>query len=283
MAGMGNEQTAIVTGANSGIGLETARGLARAGFRTLLLCRNAERAAAAKADIDGTVRHGHTEVVLADLGSQASIREAVADLEDRIDGLDLLVNNAGISLRSRTETDEGIDTMLAVNHLGPFLLTNLLLPKLEAAPAARIVNVASDAHKFGWLDLDDLQATRGYGPLGMARYGETKLMNILFTRELARRLAGTEITANSLHPGAVRTNLGDPPAIVRAVVGLFFLSPEKGARTSLAAALEPEFAEVNGSYLVKEKPADGHLAKRATDDEAAAELWRRSAELTGLD
>lgn len=279
---MGSERTAIVTGANSGIGLETARGVARAGYRTILLCRNADRAAAAKADIDGSVRDAVTEIVLADLGSQAEVRRAVAELDDRIDHLDLLVNNAAVTIRRRTETDEGVDTMLAVNHLGPFLLTNLLLPKLEAAPAARVVTVASDAHKWGRIDFDDVQATRGYGLLGMSRYGETKLMNILFTRELARRLEDTSITANCLHPGAVRTNLGDPPAIVRAVVGLFFLSPEQGAKTSLAAALDPDHADVNGSYFVKEQPADDKLAKRAKDDAVAGELWRRSAALVGL-
>ena len=279
---MGSERTAIITGANSGIGLETARGIAKAGYRTILWCRDADRATAAKAEIDGSVPGANTEVVLGDLGRQVAVRRAVREVEERIDHLDLLVNNAAITIRKRTETDEGLDTMLAVNHLGPFLLTNLLLPLLEAAPSARVVTVASDAHKFGRLDLDDLQATRGYGPFGMPRYGETKLMNILFTRELARRLSGTEITANCLHPGAVRTNLGDPPAIVRAVVGLLFLSPEKGAATSLAAALDPEFADVSGSYFVKERPADDRLASRATDDEAAAALWDRSAELVGL-
>lgn len=279
---MGSERTAIVTGANSGIGLETARGLAKAGYRTILWCRDAERATAAKAEIDGSVPGADTEIVLADLGSQAAVRHGVDEVADRIDHLDLLVNNAAVTIRTRTETDDGLDTMLAVNHLGPFLLTNLLLPMLEAAPSARIVTVASDAHKFGRLDLDDLQATRGYGFFGMPRYGETKLMNILFTRELARRLADTEITANCLHPGAVRTNLGDPPAIVRAFVGLFFLSPEKGAATSLAAALDPAFAEISGSYFVKARPADDRLARRAKDDEAAAALWSRSAELVGL-
>ena len=169
--------------------------------------------------------------------------------------------------------------MLAVNHLGPFLLTNLLLPLLEAAPPARIVNVASDAHKFGRLDLDDLQATRGYGFLGFPRYGETKLMNILFTRELARRLAGTTVTANAVHPGAVRTNLGQPARRSSGpLVGLFFLSAEEGARTSLAAATDPSFADVNGSYFVKEKPADDKLTKGARDDRAAARLWKLSAE-----
>ena len=279
---MGRQRTAVVTGANSGIGLETARELARVGYRTLLLCRNAERAAAAKADIDGSVRGADTEIVLADLGSQAQVRAAAAGIAERLDALDLLVNNAGVTLRKREETDEGIDAMLAINHLGPFLLTNLVLPLLHAAPSARIVNVASDAHKFGTVDLDDLQATGGYGLLGMPRYGDTKLMNIHFTRELARRLEGTEVTANSVHPGAVRTNLGDPPAVVRAVVGLFFQSPEKGARTSLAAALDPEYAEVSGSYFANGKPDDGRLAKRALDDEVARELWDRSAELVGL-
>lgn len=277
------QRTAVVTGANSGIGLETARALAKEGFRTLLLCRNADRAAAAKADIDGSVRDAETEIVLADLGSQAQVRRAAAEITERVDSLDLLVNNAGITIRKREETDEGIDAMLAINHLGPFLLTNLLLPLLHAAPSARIVNLASDAHKFGKVDLDDLQATDGYGLLGMPRYGDTKLMNIHFTRELARRLEGTSVTANCVHPGAVRTNLGDPPAIVRAVVGLFFQSPEKGARTSLAAALDPQYASVNGSYFANRKPADGRLSKRATDDDVARALWDRSAELVGLD
>lgn len=280
---MGSDKTAVVTGANSGIGLETARGIAKAGYRTLLLCRDAGRAAAAKADIDGTVRDGHTEIVLCDLGLQADIRRAVGEIEERTDRIDVLVNNAGITLRSREETSEGIDRMLAVNHLGPFLLTNLLLPLLKQAPSARVVNVSSDAHKFTRLDLDDLQATRGYGLFGFPRYCETKLMNVLFTRELARRLAGTSVTANSLHPGAVRTNLGDPPAVIRAVTGLLFLSPEKGARTSLAAALDPAYADVNGSYFVKEKPADDRLARWAKRDDDAHRLWELSAELVGLD
>ncbi|MDE0805206.1 MAG: SDR family oxidoreductase, partial [Acidimicrobiales bacterium] len=275
--------TAVVTGANSGIGLETARELARAGYRTMLLCRSPERAAAAKADIDGSARGADTEIVLADLGSQAQVRRAAGDIAARVDALDLLVNNAGITIRSREETDEGIDAMLAINHLGPFLLTNLLLPLLHAAPSARIVNLASDAHKWGKVHLDDLQAAGGYGLLGMQRYADTKLMNIHFTRELARRLEGTEVTTNCVHPGAVRTNLGDPPAIVRAVVGLFFQSPERGARTSLAAALDPEYAETNGSYFANGKPADGRLAKRAVDDDVARELWERSTELVGLD
>ncbi len=140
--------------------------------------------------------------------------------------------------------------MLAVNHLGPFLLTDLLLPLLRRAVPSRIVTVASEAHKFGrGLDLDDIQANRGYGFMGFPRYGETKLMNILFTRELARRIDGTLVTANCLHPGAVRTNLGNPPKPVSWLIGKVFLSPEEGAATSLAVATADEFSSVNGTVL----------------------------------
>jgi retinol dehydrogenase-12 len=280
---MPTERTAIVTGANSGIGLETARGLARQGFRTLLLCRDEGRAAEAKADIDRSVDGARTEVVLCDLGLQADIRRTAAELRDRLDRLDVLVNNAGATIRSRAETAEGVDVMLAVNHLGPFLLTHELLPLLHAAPSARIVNVASDAHKIGTVRLDDLQAERGYGLLGFPRYADTKLMNILFTRELARRLEGTSVTANVLHPGAVSTNLGRPPAPIRAVFGLFALSATDGAATSLAAATDPAFASVNGSYFVKSRPADHKLAARAKDDDLAKRLWAASAELVGIE
>jgi NAD(P)-dependent dehydrogenase (short-subunit alcohol dehydrogenase family) len=253
------------------------------GYRTLLLCRDRERAEQAKADIDASVPDAATEIVVCDLSLQSDIRRAVTDIESRTDTLDLLVNNAGVTLRSRTETDEGIDTMLAVNHLGPFLLTHLLLPRMEEAPSARIVNVSSEAHKLAKLDLDDLQATRGYGLLGFPRYCETKLMNILFTRELARHLFHTEITANALHPGAVRTNLGSPPKFAQPFLNLFFMNAEKGAKTSLAAATDPLYADVTGSYFVKEKPADDQLSKAARNDKAAARLWKLSADLVGVD
>src|SRR3954452_20071290 len=146
-------KTAVVTGASSGIGLETARGLARQGYRTVLLCRSAERAAAAKADIDGSVPGAETEIVLADLGLQADVRGAAAEIMNRLDRLDVLVNNAGITIRSREKTEEGHDVMLAVNHLGPFLLTNLLLPLLEGSAPSRVVTIASDAYRIGRLHL----------------------------------------------------------------------------------------------------------------------------------
>jgi NAD(P)-dependent dehydrogenase (short-subunit alcohol dehydrogenase family) len=279
---MVEQRTGIVTGANSGIGLETARGLAAAGLRTVLLCRNPERAEAARADIGSTHPDAELHVVLCDLGLQADVRRAAAEVQQRFDRLDVLVNNAGVTLRKKEVTSEGIDAMLATNHLGPFLLTNLLLPLLERSAPSRVVNLASDAHKLGKLHIDDLQCDRrSYGPLGMRRYGETKTMNILFTRELARRLEGTGVTANAVHPGGVRTNLGNPPKPVIAVVGLFLKTPEVGARTSLACALEPAFATTTGGYFTKSRPADDRLNAQAQDDALAKELWDRSAELVG--
>src|SRR5687767_12721515 len=226
-------RTAVVTGANSGIGLETARSLAERGFHVVLLCRSAERAQAAKADIDASVPGASTEIVIADIGLQSDVRRAAKEIEQSIDRLDLLVNNAGIQLRKLTRTPEGHDMLLAVNHLGPFLLTNLLLPMLKSSSPARIVNVASEAHKMGRLRLETLDRPRGYGLIGMPGYGATKLMNILFTRELARRLEGSGVTANSVHPGTVNTNLGDPPKAIKMLLGPFFRTAVQGASTSL--------------------------------------------------
>ena len=277
-----NRRTAVVTGANAGIGLETARGLAARGYHVVLLCRNPDRAEAGKADIERTVPGASPEIVLGDLGLQADVRRAAKEIEQSVDHLDLLVNNAGIQLRKLTRTGEGHDMLLAVNHLGPFLLTNLLLPLLEASAPARIVNVASDAHRMGKLRLDALDRPRGYGIIGMPGYGETKLMNILFTRELARRVEETGVTVNSVHPGTVNTNLGNPPKALKAVLRPFFRSAEDGAKTSLFVATDPSLDGVTGHYFANSKIADDKLSKQARDDELAGELWRRSELLVGL-
>ena len=276
-------RTAVVTGANGGIGLETARGLAARGYHVVLLCRNPERAAAAKADIDGSVSDASTDVVIADLALQSDVRRAAKEIEQSLDHLDLLVNNAGIQLRKLTRTPEGHDMLLAVNHLGPFLLTNLLLPQLKASAPSRIVNVASDAHKMGKLRLDTLDRPRSYGLIGMPGYGATKLMNILFTRELSGRLEGTGVTANSVHPGTVNTNLGNPPKAIKMLLGPFFRNAVEGASTSLFVATDPSLDGVSGHYYVSGKLADKKLSKQARDDELAAELWRRTEALVGLD
>ena len=222
------------------------------------------------------------EIVLADLSRMDQVRAAAATMEQRLDRLDVLVNNAGVVARRREMTPDGLDLALATNHLGPFVLTNQLLPLLRTSAPSRVVNVASEAHKFGKLRLDDLQATRGYGLLGMRRYGETKLMNILFTRELARRLGGTGVTVNAVHPGAVATNLGEPPKVLAAVLSRFMRTPEQGAATSVMVATDPSLADVTGGYFMNEERADGKLSDQSRDDDLARELWERSEELTGL-
>jgi NAD(P)-dependent dehydrogenase (short-subunit alcohol dehydrogenase family) len=279
-----NTKTALVTGANSGIGLETARGLARAGYRVILLCRDEGRARAAKVDIDGSVPGSTTEIVLCDLADQASVRAAATQLLGRLDRLDVLVNNAGLTVRGgqRREAADGHELMLAVNHLGPFLLTNLLLPLLEASAPARIVNVASGAHRWGRLRLDDIEATRGYGFMAFPRYGETKLMNMLFTTELARRLAGSGVTVNCLHPGGVATNMGAPGRVIKQITRLILKSPEQGAATSLYLATSPEVEGVTGSYFANRKRIDARRSRQARDADLARQLWDRSAELVGI-
>jgi NAD(P)-dependent dehydrogenase (short-subunit alcohol dehydrogenase family) len=277
-----SSRNAVVTGANGGIGLETARGLAARGYHVVLLCRNPDRAAEAKADIEGSVAHASTEIVIADLGLQSDVRRAAKEIEQSLDSLDLLVNNAGIQLRKLTRTPEGHDMLLAVNHLGPFLLTNLLLPMLTASAPARIVNVASEAHKMGKLRLEDLDRPRGYGLIGMPGYGATKLMNILFTRELARRLEGSGVTANSVHPGTVNTNLGNPPKALKVLLRPFFRNAADGASTSLLVATDSSLDGVTGHYFVNRALADKKLSKQARDDELAAELWRRTEALVDI-
>jgi NAD(P)-dependent dehydrogenase (short-subunit alcohol dehydrogenase family) len=274
-------RTAVVTGASGGIGLETARALAQMDHRVVLLCRNPEKAEAARADIESTVPGAALDIVLADLSRMDQVRTAATAIEGRLERLDVLVNNAGVSTRRRSETPEGLDLLLATNHLGPFLLTSLLLPLLRRSAPSRIVNVASDAHKFSKLRLDDLQATRGYGILGLPRYGETKLMNILFTRELARRLEGSGVTVNAVHPGAVATNLGAPPKVFAGLASRFMRTPADGAATSVVVATDPALADVTGGYFVNSKRADDKLNRHARDDELARRLWDRSEQLTG--
>jgi retinol dehydrogenase 12 len=278
---MADLRAAIVTGASGGIGLETARALAGRGYHVVLLCRNGQKADAARDDIASTVPDASLDIVLADLSRLDQVRTAAAEFRERLDRLDVLVNNAGVMARHRESTPEGLDLSLATNHLGPFLLTNELLPLLRASAPSRIVNVASEAHKFGKLRLDDLQATRGYGPLGMRRYGETKLMNILFTRELARRLERSGVTVNAVHPGTVTTNLGEPPKIFVALSSRFMRTPAQGAVTSVVVATDPSLDGVTGHYFMNGKQADRKLSRAARNDELASALWKQSEELTG--
>jgi len=279
---MTETRTAVVTGASGGIGLETARALAARDFHVLMVCRNAGKADATRVDIESTVSGASLDVVLADLSSMEQVRRAADEITGRLDRLDVLVNNAGVVQRRPATTPEGLDLMVATNHLGPFLLTNLLLPLLQRSAPSRIVNVASDAHKFSRLHLDDLEHSRRAPFLGMRRYGETKVMNILFTRELARRLAGSGVTANAVHPGAVATNLGEPPAWIAGLSSRFMKTATEGAATSIRVATDPALDGVTGHYFVNERQADQKLGRHARDDVAARALWARSEVLTGI-
>jgi NAD(P)-dependent dehydrogenase (short-subunit alcohol dehydrogenase family) len=280
-------KTVVVTGGNSGIGFETAAALASMGARVLLTARNADKGRAAVAAISQRLAgDGRVQLVVFDLADLASVRRGAAEILEQAPQLDVLVNNAGLVLTERIETVDGYEATFAINHLGPFLLTNLLLDRMTASAPSRIVNVASTAHNAArkGMPFDDLQNTHRYR--GMRVYGESKLANILFTLELSRRFADKGLTANSLHPGTVRTGYGgDGDARGFLAFGIkiaspFFLSPAKGARTSIYLASSPEVEGVSGEYFVKCKPRKPR--RWAQDPEAARRLWEVSEELVGL-
>jgi NAD(P)-dependent dehydrogenase (short-subunit alcohol dehydrogenase family) len=280
-------KTVVVTGANSGIGFETAAALASMGARVLVTARNADKGRAAVAAITQRLPgEGRVQLVVFDLADLASVRHGAAEILDQAPRLDVLVNNAGLVLSERVETVDGYEATFAINHLGPFLLTNLLLERMTASAPSRVVNVASTAHTTArkGIPFDDLQSAKHYR--GMRVYGQSKLANILFTLELARRFQGTGLTANSLHPGTVRTGYGRG-GDARGLLGFgitiaspFFLSAAKGARTSVYLASSPEVERVSGEYFVKCKPR--RPRRWAQDAEAAQRLWQVSEELVGL-
>lgn len=277
------DRTVLVTGATSGIGLETTIALARGGARLLLAARDPGRGAAARQQVLGEAPRAEVEVVDLDLASLASVRTCAADVAGRVEQLDVLVNNAGAVFGERRTTEDGFEATFAVNHLGPYLLTRLLLPTLHAAPAARVVTVASTAHRQAALDLDDLMfEDRPYR--SMVVYGTSKLANVLFARELAHRVRESGITSNSLHPGTVRSGFGREghPLLqlgVRIAAPLF-VDARRGASTSVFAAADPAMAGVTGQYVSRRRVARPSLPAR--DDALARQLWDRSADLVGL-
>jgi NAD(P)-dependent dehydrogenase (short-subunit alcohol dehydrogenase family) len=276
-------KTVVVTGATSGIGVETAVALAGAGARVVITGRDRARGEAAVEDIKRRSGSQMVALVVFDLGDLSSVRAGAGEILARCPRIDVLVNNAGIVLSDRRVTPDGLEATFAVNHLGPFLLTELLLDRIKASAPARIVNVASTAHKGArrGLDFDDLQSERAYRALQV--YSKSKLANIQFTTELARRLAGTGVTANSLHPGTVATGYGrdgDTKGVFAfglKVIKPFILSPERGARTSVFLASSSEVAGVTGAYFVRCKQATPTRVARST--EAAARLWEVSEKL----
>ncbi|XP_024114184.2 retinol dehydrogenase 13 [Oryzias melastigma] len=281
-------KTVLVTGANSGIGKETCRDLARRGARVVMACRDLTRAVQAAEEIRESTGNGNVVVRHLDLASVYSVRTFAKEFLDTEDRLDILINNAGVMMCPKWLTEDGFETQLAVNHLGHFLLTNLLLAKMKSSAPSRVVNVSSIAHRGGRIDFDDLFfSRRPYSAL--ESYRQSKLANVLFTRELARRLKGLGVSAFCLHPGVIRTELGRHVeswfpllgALLRLPALLLMKTPWQGCQTTVFCAVTPGLEDRSGCYFsdCEEKEA----APEGRDDEAARRLWDHSARLVRLE
>jgi retinol dehydrogenase-14 len=275
-------QTVLVTGGTSGIGKATAMGLARMGANLAITGRDPERTEAAAREIRAA-GHGQVSVFVADLSSQSEVRRLAGEVLERLPQINVLVNNVGGYWNHRRLTADGLEHTFALNHLAPFLLTNLLLDRLKKSSAARVVTVSSNAQAMGRIDFDDLQGEKSYS--GSSAYDQSKLANLMFTYELARRLQNSGVTANALHPGVVRTSFGaeDPGRAQRLFVPLmklFMKSPAQGAATSIHLASSSELQQRTGLFFANGKTKKS--SKRSYDEAAAARLWEVSADLVGL-
>lgn len=271
----------LITGATAGIGLVTAQALARQGATVVAVARHAERGAAMVERLQRDTGNNAVELLLADLSSQEHIHRLAQEFQQRFPRLDVLVNNAGAIFTQRQLSVDNIEMTFALNHLGYFLLTHLLLDTIKASSAARIINVASEAHRNAQMDFADLQGQQRYS--GWRAYCQSKLANILWTYTLAQRLAGTGITVNTLHPGFVATNFGNNNAgifgwLLR-VFKLVAMSPERGAQTMIYLATSAAIAEHTGGYFVSERPVRSSEVSYRQED--AERLWQLSAEMTG--
>jgi retinol dehydrogenase-14 len=278
-------KTCVVTGANNGIGKVTAAALASMGARVVMVCRDPARGEAARAEIAERAGSDRVDLLIADMASQRQVRQAATDIRARYDRLDVLVNNAGAMNTARTLTEDGIETTWAVNHLAYFLLTNELLDLLKASGPARVVSVSSRAHVGARIDFDDVQGERKFG--GYRIYGQSKLANVLFTYELARRLEGDGVTANCLHPGVVATGFGRNNkndlfgrAFGAVMTGIrpLLTSPERGAETSIHLAASPEVEGVSGKYFSAKKAV--RSSPETYDEATARRLWELSEAMT---
>jgi NAD(P)-dependent dehydrogenase (short-subunit alcohol dehydrogenase family) len=267
----------LVTGANSGLGRAIAEGLAAEPCAVLMLCRDADRGETARAQVFAATGNDHVELIVCDLSRMASVRQAASTVRRKYGRVDALVNNAAVFTRERRVTDEGLETMLATNHLGPFLLTVSLVDALRRAAPARVVNVA--APSSAPVDVDALAGDGAWN--AWARFGATKACNLLFTLELARRLAGSGVTVNAFHPGVVKSNLlAQAPAPVRWASGLFATSPEKAAAHAIRLATDPALEGRTGLLFKGASPMK--IPVSAADPEAQRRLWERSERLVGL-
>lgn len=279
--------TVLVTGATGGIGLQTAKDLAQMGHSVLVHGRDPRKGAAAVEAVQAVAPAGTPVIrfLQADFASLRQVESLAAEVVASVPRLDVLINNAGCGNLSRSVTTDGYETTFAVNHLAPFLLTNLLLNKLKQSGPARIVNVASRAHRDQEIDFDDLMSEKDYRV--MRTYGRSKLANILFTRALAQRLAGSNVTANSLHPGLIATGIGQTNPLARLGWKLIVMlrggiSVAEGAQTSVYLATAPEVAGLSSGYYVKCRLAELQTRPEAVTDAVSERLWQVSEGLVGL-
>lgn len=277
------DKICLVTGATAGIGKVTAKSLAEQGAKVILVSRNKEKCAATVSEIKQETANANIDFIASDLSSQKEIHNLAEEFKKKYSQLDILVNNAGAFFTKRETSIDGIEMTLALNHLNYFLLTNLLIESLQKSPNARVVNVSSMAHESGKINFEDLQSQKKYSAWGA--YCQSKLANVLFTYELARRLSGTKITTNALHPGVVGTNFGSNNSglmaiFVRLYLKLFSVSEAEGAQTSIYLATSPEVENVTGKYFNKKR--ERISASASFDQDVAKKLWQKSLELTKL-
>lgn len=278
-------KTVFITGATNGIGLETARALAAKGARVVIGGRNPQKTANAVEELRASTGNADIHSILGDLSLMSESRRVAGEFDSRFDRLDILINNAGGTFGARSVTAEGLELTFALNHMNYYIITRLLLDKLKASGPSRVVSVASHAHRFsGRLNFDDLQSEKGMF-IGFQRYSETKLMNVMFTLALARRLDPGQVTAHAIHPGFVNTGFGHTSngpisLLMRGLGGLVGKTPEQGAQPSILAATSPEGGTTTGAYW--DTTRIGTPSKTAQDTEAHERLWRVSAELAGL-
>lgn len=273
----------IVTGANSGIGKITATELAKQGAHLVMVCRSPQKSEPVRQEIIEKTGNGLVDIFYCDFGIQAQIQRVCDEIKAKFDKIDVLVNNAGFIAKGYREiTQDGYEKTFAVNHLGYFMFTNLLRDELKVSSSARIINVSSEGHRFFKFDLKNLQLEKGYSPI--KAYALSKLCNVLFTKELAKKLEGSNAITNCLHPGGVGTNFAsDSTPLFKFLFKLgkpFLISPEKGAETSIFLATAPEAGKFNGEYFIKKTVKTPSADARNLD--YAQRLWEASAEMTGL-
>lgn len=278
-----NNKLCVITGANSGIGFETAKELAKQGAFIVMVCRNEDKAEAAKQEILKEKAGSGVKIIICDFSSQDEIRRAADEIKSNYQKIDILINNHGFVAAGYNETVEGLEETFGVNHIGYFLFTKLLLDTVKAAGTARIINVASEAHRSASkFDINDLQLKSNFNM--WKAYANSKLYNILFTVELADRLKDTKVTANSLHPGVIASNFGSNSTtlvkIFWKLAGPFMKSNKEGAQTTIYLATSDEVEEVNGAYFKDSKVVAP--SNQAFDKKAAEQLWEKSEELCDL-